>query len=343
MKVKWRSFELPSRLVFDKETLTNTYGKFSIEPFERGFGITVGNGLRRVLLSSIEGAAITKVKIEGVQHEFSSIEGVVEDVTDIILNIKQILIKVKTDEEIEFSLKANQQGEVTAAAIVPDHRFEIINPDLYICTLAKDIELRMTLWAKRGRGYASAEENMRSGEQEIGIIPVDSLFSPIRRVKYFTESARVGEMTNYDRLVMEIWTDGTLHPEMAIVEAAKILRKHLNPFIQYSHLGKPMHAQIQEEASEEDAAEEQENIFPPSSEEEKDAASAEDLWKSRPIEELGLSKRPLNALIKNAILTVGELLELKESELRSLPQIGESSVKKILQVLEKNGLSLQPD
>src|SRR5438270_3761038 len=236
MRVKWRGLELPNRLTSDRETLTDTYGKFYAEPFERGFGMTVGNSLRRILLSSLEGSAITRVKIQGVQHEITSIPGVVEDVTDIILNVKSLVVKNTKEDARTIRIERHERGVVKGADIITDEAVQIINPEHTIATLTDDVPFVMEMTVENGRGYRTADDNAGK-EREIGVIPVDSSFSPVVRVKYEIEDTRVGQRTNYDRLIMEVWTNGTLTPQMALVEGAKILRKHLNPFIQYAEPG----------------------------------------------------------------------------------------------------------
>src|SRR5277367_6201982 len=239
MRIKWRGLELPNRVSSDRDTLTDTYGKFLAEPFERGFGVTVGNSLRRILLSSLEGSAVTRVKIQGVQHEISTIPGVVEDVTDIVLNIKSLVVKNASDQPRTIRIERHEKGVVKAKDIITDPDVEIINPDHVIATLTDDVPFVVEMKVENGRGYRMAEENVAQ-EREIGVIPVDSSFSPVVRVKYEIEDTRVGQRTNYDKLVMEIWTNGTVSPQLAIVEGAKILRKHLNPFVQYSEPGPEM-------------------------------------------------------------------------------------------------------
>src|SRR4051812_13310556 len=236
MRIRWRGLELPSRVHADRNTLTDTYGKFYAEPFERGFGMTLGNSLRRILLSSLEGSAITRVKIQGVQHEISTIPGVVEDVTDIILNIKSLVVKNLSDSPRTIKISRDRHGMIKAADILTDEAVQIINPEHIIATLTADVPFVMEMTVENGRGYRTAEENAGK-DREIGVIPVDSSFSPVVRVKYEIDETRVGQKTNYDRLVMEIWTNGTIGPQMALVEAAKILRKHLNPFVQYTEPG----------------------------------------------------------------------------------------------------------
>ena len=223
MRIKWRGLELPNRLSCDRETLSPSYGKFYAEPFERGFGVTVGNSLRRILLSSLEGSAVTRVKIQGVQHEITTIPGVVEDVTDIILNVKSLVVKNSSEQPRTIRIDRHERGVVTAANIITDEAVQIINPEHIIATLTDDVPFVMEMTVENGRGYRTADEN--SGrEREIGIIPVDSSFSPVVRVKYEIEETRVGQRTNYDRLVMEIWTNETISPQLALVEGAKIMQ-----------------------------------------------------------------------------------------------------------------------
>src|SRR3984957_1874759 len=239
MRIRWRGLELPNRVVSDRSTLTDTYGKFTAEPFERGLGVTVGNSLRRILLSSLEGSAVTRIKIQGVQHEISSIPGVVEDVTDIVLNIKSLVVKNASDQPRTLRIDKDTRGVVKAADIITEQGVEIINPDHIIATLTDDVPFKVEMRVENGRGYRMAEENVEE-EHEIGVIPVDLSFSPGGGVKYEIEDTRVGQKTNYDKLVMEIWTNGTVTPHMALVEGAKILRKHLNPFIQFAEPGPEM-------------------------------------------------------------------------------------------------------
>src|SRR6185312_13338169 len=239
MRVRWRGLELPNRVHADRTTLTDTYGKFFVEPFERGFGMTIGNSIRRILLSSLEGSAVTRVKIQGVQHEVSTITGIVEDVTDIILNIKSLVVKNVSDQPKTVRIVKHEAGVVRGADVQHDETIQIVNPEHHIATLTADVPFVVELTVENGRGYRTADENSGK-EREIGIIPVDSSFSPVVRVKYDIEETRVGQRTNYDKLVLEIWTNGTITPHMALVEGAKILRKHLNPFIQYAEPGPEM-------------------------------------------------------------------------------------------------------
>ena len=239
MQIRWRGLELPSRVSLDPETATATYGVFVAEPFERGFGATIGNSLRRILLSSLEGCAVTQVKIQGIQHEFATIPGVVEDVTDICLNLKSLVVKNNSSSEKMLRIERHERGVVTGAHVLTDEQCEIINRDLLIATMTDDVPLTMELTIANGRGYVPATERSDL-EPEVGVIPLDATFSPVVRVRYNIEDTRVGQRTNYDKLILEIWTDGTITPEMAMVEAAKILRKHLNPFITYREPGPEM-------------------------------------------------------------------------------------------------------
>src|SRR5262249_11856044 len=225
MRIRWRGLELPSRVICDRSTLTDTYGKFMAEPFERGFGITVGNSLRRILLSSLEGSSVTRVKIQGVQHEITTIPGVVEDVTDIILNIKSLVVKNASDLPKIIRIERHEKGVVLAKDIITDPDITIINPEHVLATLTDDVPFVVEMTVENGRGYRTADENI-GDEREIGIIPVDSSFSPVTRVKHEIEETRVGQRTNYDKLVLEIWTNGTITPTMALIEAAKILPHH---------------------------------------------------------------------------------------------------------------------
>ncbi len=242
MRIRWRGLELPSLIAAERSTLSPNYGKFVAEPFERGFGVTVGNSLRRILLSSLEGSAVTQIKLHGAQHEFSSLPGVVEDVTDIVLNVKSLVVKNHSDQTRVVRIEKNQKGPITGGDVRTDDQVEVINKDLVIATLTEDAPFLLEMVIENGRGYVPATEHTPQA-QEIGIIPVDAAFSPVVRVRYEVEETRVGQKTNYDKLTIEIWTNGSVSPEMALVEAAKILRKHLNPFVQYSELGALIHSE----------------------------------------------------------------------------------------------------
>ncbi len=324
MRVRWRGLELPGRIEWDDETLTDRYGKFIAEPFERGYGTTVGNSLRRVLLSSLEGSAVVDVRIENVLHEFSTIPGVIEDVTDIILNIKRLVVRAESDEPKTIRIEASKKGVVTGADIVTDGTVEVVNKDHVIATLSEDTTFNVEMTVKRGRGYVTAEENAPR-ENVIGVIPVDSVFSPVLRVEYSTENTRVGQRTNYDRLIMQIWTNGTVTPEMAVVEAAKILRKHLNIFIHYFEIGE----EIQDMPIDNVVVSEKSGITP-------------ELMQrlSMTIDELELSVRAHNCLEAEEIQTVGDIVTMTPAELLRLRNFGKRSLKEIEEKLANLGLSL---
>lgn len=324
MRIRWRNFELPSQVRMEKETATQTYGKFTVEPFEKGFGATIGNGLRRVLLSSIEGTAVTWVRIDGVVHEFSTIQGVLEDVTQIVLNIKKLRIKLHTDAPTTLRIDVSQKGEVRAEKIEGDHNVEIANPELKICTLTEDVRFFCEMQVRKGRGYVTAEENVTE-DMEIGTIPVDSIFSPVHRVRYAIENTRVGKSTDYDRLVLEVWTDGTVSPEMGLVEASKIYRKHLNPFVQYFEL-------------KEDLAVEGGVLAPEGDESAKRREMADLLSKS--IDMLELSVRAKNCLDSESVTTMRDLVQMSEPELLKVRNFGKTSLKEVKSKLSALGLSL---
>jgi DNA-directed RNA polymerase subunit alpha len=330
MRIRWRGLELPSRVVRDEQVSTDTYAKFTAEPFERGFGTTVGNSLRRILLSSLEGAAVTHIRLKGAEHEFSSLPGVMEDVTDIILNIKSLIVKLDADEPREMRLTSNKAGAVTAGMIQADPSITIINKDLVIATLTEDVEFDMTLTVAKGRGYVTAAENIEDiDEQEIGLIAVDSIYSPVTRVRYATEDARVGQKTDYDRLILEIWTNGTVTPEMALVEASKILRKHLNPFVQYFELG-PETATEEALAAIRDAN--RSTIDP-------ELQSKLNMT----VQELDLSVRANNCLESAKISTVRELVKKTDSDLLKVRSFGKTSLREVKRKLADLGLSLGMD
>ena len=330
MRIRWRGLELPSRVVRDEQSSTDMYGRFTAEPFERGFGTTVGNSLRRILLSSLEGAAVTHIKLTGAEHEFSSLPGVMEDVTDIILNIKSLVVKMDGDDTRDMKLVANKAGAVTAGMIEADPSITVVNKDHVIATLTEDVPFEMVLTVSKGRGYVTALENIADAEeQEIGLISVDSIYSPVTRVRYSTEDARVGQKTDYDRLILEIWTNGTLTPEMALVEASKILRKHLNPFVQYFELGS------------ETANDEAVNAL-------RDANKAmidPDLQQklNMTIQELDLSVRANNCLESAKIGTVRDLVRKTDADLLRVRSFGKTSLREVKRKLADMGLSLGMD
>jgi DNA-directed RNA polymerase subunit alpha len=323
MRIRWRGLELPTQVVRDETTSTDTYAKLVIEPFERGFGTTVGNSLRRILLSSLEGAAVTKVKIAGASHEFMSLPGVMEDVTDIILNIKRLIIRMDGDEEKTMRLVRQGPGEVYARDIQTDPAIIIVNPGQLIATLTEPVELAIDFWVSAGRGYRTSEENQDT--EELGVIAVDSVFSPVTRVRYKTEDTRVGQRTNYDRLILEIWTKGTVHPEDALVEAAKIMRKHLNPFLQYRELG--------EETVSADT-----HVGEPPPPSVMDKAQQERL--SMPISQLDLSVRASNCLASAKVTTVGDLVRMTEADLLKVRSFGRTSLREVKRKLSDLGLTL---
>lgn len=322
MRVKWRGLELPNRLTSERETLTDTYGKFFAEPFERGFGMTVGNSLRRVLLSSLEGSAVTSVKIQGVMHEITTIPGVVEDVTDIILNIKSLVVKNLSDQPKTIRIERHEKGVVTAANIITDEQVQIINPEHIIATMTDDVPFVVEMKVENGRGYRTWEENGQV-EKEIGVIPVDSSFSPVTRIKMDIEETRVGQKTNYDKLVMEIWTNGTVTPQMALVEGAKILRKHLNSFIQYAQPGPEI-----------------------ALDDRMDAAAGEQVDQelerklNMSLAELELSVRATNCLESEGITTVRDLVTRNEEELLEVRNFGETTLREVKIKLTERGMSL---
>ena len=323
MRIRWRGLELPNRVGSDRSTLTDTYGKFVAEPFERGFGVTVGNSLRRILLSSLEGSAVTRVKIQGVQHEISAIPGVVEDVTDIILNIKSLVVKNASDQPQTIRIDRHERGVVTAANIIADEAVQIINPEHIIATLTDDVPFVVEMKVENGRGYRMAEENVEQ-EREIGVIPVDSSFSPVVRVKHEIEDTRVGQRTNYDKLVMEIWTNGTVSPQMALVEGAKILRKHLNPFIQYAEPGPEIGITDLQEAQQPG--------------DQVDHELERKLNMS--LAELELSVRATNCLESEGITTVRDLVIRTDEELLEVRNFGETTLKEVKAKLAERGLHL---
>jgi DNA-directed RNA polymerase subunit alpha len=328
MRVTWRGLELPTHVERDIAVSSDRYGRFFIEPFERGFGTTVGNSLRRVLLSSLEGSAVTSIKVVGAEHEFTSLAGVMEDVTEIVLNVKNLIVRLQTEGPKVMKVSANKAGVVTAADIVADPAIEIVNKDMVLATLTEDVNFEMEMVVENGRGYMPAEERIASMdrfEQEVGRIFIDAIYSPVTRVRYITEDTRVGQRTNYDKLILEIWTNGTITPDMALVEAAKILRKHINPFVQYFEMG-------EETVAEQIALEE-------SIEEAVDEELARKL--SMPIQELELSVRAGNCLESEKIETVGELVKKSEADLLKIRSFGKTSLREVKRKLADIGLALE--
>ncbi len=311
-------FELPKRLAKDEASATPTYAKFTAEPFETGYGHTIGNSLRRILLSSIEGAAISSVKIDGVDHEFQSVEGVVEDVTDIVLNLKKVLLKSHKREPVRLLIDVDKEGAITAGDIQKDSNIEVLNPEQVICTLDKKRRFVAELEIKVGRGYRPAEENKRE-EQVIGLIPIDSLFSPVRLVKYNVENTRVGQMTDFDKLILEVCTDGRVTPDAALKEAAAILRHHLDVFDEVSR------ERIEFESESKEISEEQNRLRK---------------LLNMSVNEIELSVRAANCLNNANITTVGELAMKTEQEMLKYRNFGKKSLNEIKAKLEQLGLSL---
>jgi DNA-directed RNA polymerase subunit alpha len=330
MRIRWRGLELPSRVVRDEQVSTETYGRFHVEPFERGFGTTVGNSLRRILLSSLEGAAVTHIRLSGAEHEFSSLPGVMEDATDIILNVKSLVVKLDTDDTKEMKVTAHKAGPVTAGMIQGDASITIVNKDLVLATLTEDVPFEMNLTVSKGRGYVTASENIADQEeQEIGLIAVDSIYSPVTRVRYATEDARVGQKTDYDRLILEIWTNGTLTPEMALVEASKILRKHLSPFVQYFELGSDV-ANEEAVAGLQDA---NRAMIDPELQQKLNMS----------VQELDLSVRANNCLESAKIGSVRDLVKKTDGDLLKVRSFGKTSLREVKRKLADMGLSLGMD
>ncbi len=326
MRIRWRGLELPSRVVCARDKLSDTYGEFHVEPFERGFGHTVGNSLRRILLSSLEGSAVAKIKIQGVQHEFSSIPGMVEDITDLVLNLKGLVVKNHSEQNRTIRIDRDRRGVVTAADILHDESIEIINPDHILCTLTDDVPFVLEMNVENGRGYRPAAEG-HTDDLEVGAIPIDAIFSPVIRVEYKVENTRVGQRTNYDKLVLKIWTTGTLGPEMALVEAAKIMRKHLNPFVQYYEPGPGLPAEPGGHDGFRDTP--------------LDAELERKLGMS--LAELELSVRATNCLESEGITTVRDLVSRNEDQLLTVRNFGETTLKEVKAKLQEINLDLGMD
>ena len=319
MSIKLAPFEIPDRLTKDEKTATETYAKFVAEPFEAGFGHTIGNSLRRVLLSSLEGASITSVRIAGAQHEFTSLPGVVEDVIDIVLNLKQIRFKhFDNKEAATLSINVDKAGPITAADIEEISQYEIVNKDQHICTLDKKTKFSLEMEVRVGRGFNTGEEN-KHPDMPIGVIPIDSIFSPVRRVKYAVENTRVGQRTDYDKLLLEIWTDGRLEPHDALLQASAILRHHLDVFVNYDD------DQIEIENA-------------PEAQSEENAELKKLLNMS--VNEIELSVRAANCLNNANITTVGQLAMKSEAEMLKYRNFGKKSLNEIKDKLAELGLSL---
>ena len=326
MRIRWRGLELPSRVTPEPETVTATYGMFVVEPFERGFGATIGNSMRRVLLSSLEGCACTQVKIQSVQHEFGTIPGVVEDVTDICLNLKSLVVRNSTSSTRTLRIERHERGVVTGADVICEEGAEIVNKDLVIATMTDDVPLNIEIIAESDRGYIPASERFET-TPDVGVIPLDASFSPVTRVRYKIEDTRVGQRTNYDKLILEIWTDGTVTPEMALVEAAKIMRKHLNPFLAYREPGPEMPPESGLSGMMEETG------YAPV-----DLELEEKLNKS--LAELNLSVRATNCLESEGINTVRDLVSKGEEQLLQVRNFGETTLVEVRERLEEIGLRL---
>lgn len=326
MRIRWRGLELPSRVIPEHDGSSSTYGHFVVEPFERGFGATIGNSLRRVLLSSLEGCACTQVKIQGVQHEFTTIPGVVEDVTDICLNLKSLVIKNATSAPKTLRIERHERGVVTGADVITEEGVEIVNKDLVIATVTDDVPLNMEITVKNDRGYIPADEHT-DVISEVGVIPLDASFSPVIRVRYKIEDTRVGQRTNYDKLNLEIWTNGTLSPDMALVEAAKILRKHLNPFITYREPGPELPPEGGLRGMLEATG------YSPV-----DLELEEKLNQS--LAELNLSVRATNCLESEGINTVRDLVTKSEEQLLQVRNFGETTLFEVRERLTTIGLRM---
>jgi len=316
MGVKLRNFEMPKKLALDESSITPTYGRFSAEPFERGYGSTIGNSLRRVLISSIEGTAVTSVKISGAQHEFSTIKGVVEDVPEIMLNIKKLILKSHFKSPKPMFIKVDKKGAITAKDLKTDETVQVLNPNLHIATLAKKMKLEMELEVARGRGYVPAERNKKEN-QAIGVVPIDSIFSPVNRVNFSVENTRVGQITDYDKLILEIWTNGSIDPKEALLYGSNILQRHLDIFVGYGDL--PEEITEKEESKEEKELTEKLNM---------------------PITELELSVRSSNCLREAKIKTIGDLVKKSEMEMLKYRNFGKKSLSEINEILTGMGLHL---
>jgi DNA-directed RNA polymerase subunit alpha len=326
MRIRWRGFELPSRVAPEQDSLTSTYGRFVVEPFERGFGHTIGNSLRRILLSSLEGAAITQARVQGVKHEFTAIPGIVEDATEICLNLKSVVLKHHGAGPKTVRIDKHERGVVTAGDIICDDQIEIVNRDLVIATMTDDVPFSVELSVETGRGYVPAIERYNDGV-EPGVIPLDASFSPVVRVRHRVEETRVGQRTNYDRLILEIWTNGTVSPEMSLVESAKIMRKHLNAFISYREPGPEVAPEGGLKGMMEATG------YAPI-----DLELEEKLGQS--LAELNLSVRATNCLESEGINTVRDLVSRSEDQLLQVRNFGETTLVEVREQLGLIGLRL---
>ena len=316
MGISMKNFEMPKKLALDESSATADYGKFVAEPFERGYGMTIGNSLRRVLISSIEGTAVTSIRIDGVQHEFSTVKGVVEDVPQIILNIKKLVLRSHFKTPKPAYIDVEKKGEVTAKDIKTDETVEIMNPDLHICTLTKETKLKIEMQVARGRGYVPAERNKKEG-QAIGVVAIDSIFTPVKKVNFSVEATRVGQITDYDKLILEIWTNGSIAPKEALLYASNILQRHLDIFVNFGKL--PEEEEMPEETEEQRMLREKLKI---------------------PISELELSVRSSNCLREARIKTIGDLVRKSELDMLQYRNFGKKSLAEIKKTIVDMGLSL---
>jgi DNA-directed RNA polymerase subunit alpha len=316
MGIALRSFEIPKKLVCDEDSLTETYGKFVAEPFERGYGVTIGNSLRRVLLSSLEGTAVTSIKVEGVSHEFGTIPGVQEDMTQIILNVKNLVLRSHTRSAKTLRIEVSKKGEVTGADIQADDTVEVINPELHIATLTKNVSFQMELEVQKGRGYVPGDRNKKEG-QSVGVIAIDSIFTPVKRVNFQVADTRVGQAIDYDRLIIEVWTNGSISPKDAMLYASNILQRHLDVFVNFGKL------------PEEDLAVE--------TSDEKEKENYKRL--AQPVSELELSVRSANCLREANIKTIGELVKKTEAEMLKYRNFGKKSLTEISNIMKEMNLS----
>lgn len=317
MGIKWRDFQLPNRIECDESTYTNNYGKFSAAPFERGYGVTLGNALRRVLISSIEGSAVTSIKIAGAQHEFSALAGVLEDIPEIILNIKTLVLSSHSKIPKTIYLKKDTKGQVKAGDIETDETIEIINPELHIATLTENTKLNIEMEVARGRGYVPAELNKRE-DASVGVIPIDAIFTPVKKVNFYIENTRVGQRTDYDKLNLEVWTNGSINPKDAMLYASNILQRHLDIFVNFGQL--PEETEEEPEMSKEEAA----------------------LYEKLrlPVSELELSVRSSNCLREANIKAIADLVKKTEEEMLSFKNFGKKSLSEIKELLAGMGLTL---
>lgn len=316
MGISMKNFEMPKRLVLDESSYTPTYGKFIAEPFERGYGMTIGSALRRVLISSIEGTAVTSIKIDGVHHEFSAITGIVEDVPQIIMNIKKLILRSHFKTPKPIFIEVDKKGDVTAKDIKTDETVEIVNPDLHIATLTKNVKFKVEMEVARGRGYVPAERNKKDG-QPIGVIAIDSIFTPVKKVNFFVENTRVGQITDYDKLILELWMNGSMDPKEALLYASNILQRHLDIFVGFGKL--PEEEEVPEETEEQRLLKEKLKI---------------------PISELELSVRSSNCLKEAKIKTIGDLVKKSELDMLQFKNFGKKSLAEINKILVDMGLTL---